>query len=52
MGMNLVQREKRSKLWRDSSLKGYNASKAKYFYGFKLHMVVTTNQESVSVYLY
>ena len=43
-----IQREKRSKLWRDVSLKGYNASKKKYFYGFKVHMVVTTNQEPVS----
>ena len=46
-----IQREQRSKLWRDSSLKGYNASKEKYFYGFKVHMVVTTNQEPVSVYI-
>jgi len=46
-----IQREKRSKLWQDSSLKGYNASKQKYFYGFKVHMVVTTNQEPVSCYI-
>jgi len=46
-----IQREKRSKLWRDISLKGYNASKQKYFYGFKVHMVVTTNQEPVSCYI-
>jgi len=46
-----IQREKRSKLWRDASLKGYNASKKKYFYGFKVHMVVTTNQEPVSCYI-
>ena len=46
-----IQREKRSKLWRDVSLKGYNASKKKYFYGFKVHMVVTTNQEPVSCYI-
>ncbi|CAA6800250.1 MAG: Transposase, IS4 family [uncultured Sulfurovum sp.] len=46
-----IQREKRSKLWRDISLKGYNASKKKYFYGFKVHMVVTTNQEPVSYYI-
>jgi len=31
-------------------LKGYNASKKKYFYGFKVHIVVTTNQEPVSCY--
>ncbi len=46
-----IQREKRSRLWRDVSLKGYNASKEKYFYGFKVHMVVTTNQEPVSCYI-
>ena len=46
-----IQREKRSKLWRDVSLKGYNASKKRYFYGFKVHMVVTTNQEPVSCYI-
>ena len=46
-----IQREKRSKLWRDVSLKGYNASKKKYFYGFKVHMVVTTNQEPVLCYI-
>jgi len=31
-----IQREKRSRLWRNSSIKGYNASK-KYCYGFKVH---------------
>jgi hypothetical protein len=46
-----IQREKRSKLWRDISLKGYNATKRKFFYGFKVHMVVTTNQEPVSCYI-
>lgn len=46
-----IEREKRSKLWRDVSLKGYNASKKRYFYGFKVHMVVTTNQEPVSCYI-
>jgi len=46
-----IQREKSSKLWKDISLKGYNASKKKFFYGFKVHMVVTTNQEPVSCYI-
>jgi len=46
-----IEREKRSRLWRDITLKGYNASKKKYFYGFKVHMVVTTNQEPVSFYI-
>ena len=46
-----IQREKSLKLWRDVKMKGYNASKKKYFYGFKVHMVVTTNQEPVSCYI-
>ena len=46
-----IEREKSSKLWRDISLKGYNASKRKFFYGFKVHMTVTTNHEPVSFYI-
>lgn len=46
-----IQRETRAKLWRDVKLKGYNASKKKFFYGLKVHMVVTTNQEPVSCYI-
>lgn len=46
-----IEREKSSQLWKDISLKGYNASKKKYFYGFKVHMTVTTNQEPVSFYI-
>ena len=32
-----ITREKRCNLWSDKKLKGYNASKQKYFYGFKVH---------------
>ena len=39
------------KLWRDISLKEYNASKQRYFYGFKVHMMVTTNREPASCYI-
>jgi len=42
-----IQREKMAKLWQDVSLKGYNSSKKKFFYGFKVHMVVTTEREPV-----
>jgi len=46
-----IEREKRSRLWRDLSLKGYNASKKKFFYGFKVHMIITINQEPISFYI-
>jgi len=46
-----IQREKRAKLWQDVSLKGYNSSKKKFFYGFKVHMVVTTEREPVFCYI-
>ncbi len=42
-----IQREKRARLWQDVSLKGYNSSKRRFFYGFKVHMVVTTEREPV-----
>ena len=46
-----IQREKRARLWQDISLKGYNSSKRRFLYGFKVHMVVTTEQEPVSCYI-
>jgi hypothetical protein len=33
-----ITREKRCNLWQDEKFKGYNTSKKKYFYGFKVHM--------------
>lgn len=42
-----ITREKRCRLWQDVKLKGYNASKKRFFYGFKLHIVATTNKEPV-----
>ncbi|MGD9970939.1 MAG: IS982 family transposase [Sulfuricurvum sp.] len=42
-----IQREKRSNLLNDPELKGYNASKKRYFYGFKVHMITTTDKEPV-----
>jgi len=38
-------------LWSDKKLKGYNASKQKYFYVFKVHMVVNTNKEPIYFYI-
>ena len=46
-----IQREKRARLWQDVQLKGYNSSKRRFFYGFKVHMVITTNLEPVSCYI-
>jgi len=42
-----ITREKRCNLWSNKKLKGYNASKQKYFYDFKVHMVVNTNKEPI-----
>lgn len=39
----LNTKKKKSKLWRDASLKGYNA--------FKVYLIVTRNQEPVSYYI-
>ncbi len=46
-----ITREKQVNLWSDVCLKGYNASKKKFFYGFKVHMVVTTNKEPVHFFI-
>jgi len=46
-----IQREKRARLWQDVSLKDYNSSKRRFFYGFKVHMVVTTEREPVFCYI-
>lgn len=39
------------RLWSDPSLKGYNASKRRFFYGFKVHILVTTDKEPVIVHI-
>ncbi len=39
------------RLWSDATLRGYNSSKGKYFYGVKVHMIVTTNKEPVLFYI-
>jgi len=46
-----ITRQSRVRLWSDPSLKGYNASKGRFFYGFKVHMLVTTDKEPVVVYI-
>ena len=46
-----ITREKRCHLWRAPELKGFNASKCRFFYGLKVHMVVTTNKAPVRCYI-
>jgi len=46
-----IIRERQVNLWNNISLKGYNASKKKFFYGFKVHMVVTTNKEPIHFFI-
>ena len=46
-----ITRQSRVRLWSDPSLKGYNASKGGFFYGLKVHMVVTTDKEPVMVHI-
>ena len=46
-----ITRQSRVRLWSDPSLKGYNASKGRFFYGFKVHMLVTTDKEPVVVHI-
>ena len=46
-----ITRQSRVRLWSDPSLKGYNASKGRFFYGLKVHMVVTTDKEPVMVHI-
>lgn len=38
-------------IYNHKDMKGYNASKKRYFYGFKVHMVVSTNKEPVHCYI-
>ena len=46
-----ITREKRCRLWNDPRFKGYNASKAKFFYGLKVHMVVNTDKAPIYFYI-
>ena len=46
-----ITRERMCNLWNDKKLKGYNASKKRYFYGFKVHMIVNTNKEPIFFYI-
>ena len=46
-----ITREKRCQLWNNPDFKGFNASKCRFFYGFKVHMVVTTNKSPVYFFI-
>lgn len=39
----------KSKLISGEEFRGYTASKKRYFYGYKIHMVATTNQEPIEL---
>ncbi len=40
-----------SDIYNHKNMKGFNASKKRFFYGFKVHMVVITNKEPVHCYI-
>jgi len=46
-----ITREKRCRLWNNEQFKGYNASKKRFVYGFKVHMIVNTNKEPIFFYI-
>ena len=46
-----ITREKRCQLWNNQNFKGFNASKCRFFYGFKVHMVVTTDKSPVYFFI-
>jgi len=46
-----ITREKRSRLWNNKQFKGYNASKKRFVYGFKVHMIVNTNKQPIFFYI-
>lgn len=41
----------RSKLYTDEAFRGYQASKRRYFYGLKVHLLVTASQQPVEFFL-
>jgi hypothetical protein len=46
-----LERSQQCNLYSHSNMKGYNASKNSFFYGFKVHMVITTNKEPICCYI-
>lgn len=46
-----LERSMNCNIYNHKDMKGYNTSKKKFFYGFKVHMVITTNKEPVHCYI-
>jgi len=46
-----IERSQSCNIYNHKDMKGYNSSKKRWFYGFKVHMVVTTNKEPVHCYI-
>ena len=44
-------RIRRSKIYTDEAFRGYQASKRRYFYGVKVHLLVTADQHPVEFFL-
>jgi hypothetical protein len=44
-------RIRHARLYRDEAYRGYQASKKRYFYGLKVHLLVTKDQEPVEFFL-
>jgi hypothetical protein len=44
-------RIRRSKIYRDEKYRGYKASKKRYFYGLKIHLLVTSGGQPVECFL-
>ena len=44
-------RIRRSKIYTDEAFRGYQASKRRYFYGLKVHLLVTADQQPVEFFL-
>jgi len=46
-----TERSSSCNIYNHRDMKGYNSSKKRWFYGFKVHMVVTTDKEPVNCYI-
>ena len=46
-----IERSQSCNVYNHKDMKGYNSSKKRWFYGFKVHMVVTTDKEPVNCYI-
>jgi len=46
-----IERSQSCNIYNHKDMKGFNSSKKRWFYGFKVHMVVTTDKEPVHCYI-